>query len=708
MTLRKDLALDLTATQRTNLHSLMHDYLKDDVVIEHFFAHHGAPLDPAELLDGLHAFTSHRELIQSLEDYLAVKRDAADPRFDPLFLPFPSWNPASPIPAEFQDVRLPDNPSPANAPWSTATTGIGPISAITVTGTGPFTIRFTVTPAPALPDQPFVVGGLGVVTGSNNAAFNGNWAITAVGGAPASRWFETTFAANPGAVTVPRGSAAEVRPSPWPNLANVAGPFATLPSQFIPPGLCDPLTVPANATLLWHKCLPPPAVCPPPAPSVTNDIAQWHAAVHDGVGGSMLGSPTTMPFREGAYIFLPWHAYIDEIYWNYQQCPGHGFGPGVGIPGWFGDDSQGGAIDVGKILGTSEWDLVVFHIDHSGAGPNQGFYRIGWQMDGLGNVTDWSQPILISGNDGAGSVGTVTTGAGIALGPIRPGEIDMVVFWVEQDIAGNHAKYQVAWNLGTDGLPQDGWSAVKAIQPDPFASAGGLGIHGAGIALGDISLNGQMDLIVFRVEHPAVGANQGFYRIGWDLVAAVGANAGNVTSWTGDKLVGPGAGLPIPPEPMWFSTQAQGADVTVADTHGDGMRDLIFFYVDHFASPNRGYYRIAYHLDSTTGDPEAEHGFFDQDGHTHGWGRVRAVVNPGPGRYTEMATRPADDAAAARLASLGADSRGAGVAFVQAGLASRPAPAQGDLIFFHLDNPAGPNRGYYRVARSIDGNGEMS
>src|SRR5262245_57534585 len=97
MTLRKDLALDLTAAQRTNLHGLMQEYLTDDVVVEHFFAHHGVPLDPAELLGGLHSFTSHRDLIQSLEDYLAARRDATppDPRFDPDFLPFPAWNPAS-------------------------------------------------------------------------------------------------------------------------------------------------------------------------------------------------------------------------------------------------------------------------------------------------------------------------------------------------------------------------------------------------------------------------------------------------------------------------------------------------------------------------------------------------------------------------------------------------------------------------------------
>ena len=65
----------------------------------------------------------------------------------------------------------------------------------------------------------------------------------------------------------------------------------------------------------------------------------------------------------------------------------------------------------------------------------------------------------------------------------------------------------------------DGWSPV----PDWESWFN----EGAGVAIADISGNGQPDLLVFRVDAVPDGQNAGYYRIGWDIDAA-----GRVTGWS--------------------------------------------------------------------------------------------------------------------------------------------------------------------------------
>ena len=75
---------------------------------------------------------------------------------------------------------------------------------------------------------------------------------------------------------------------------------------------------------------------------------------------------------------------------------GGGWTTPVLIPGWFGNENQGGGITVARLNGTSN-DLIVFHIDNPG-GENHGYYRVGRNIDRLGVVRDgWVDPILIPG-----------------------------------------------------------------------------------------------------------------------------------------------------------------------------------------------------------------------------------------------------------------------------------------------------------------------
>lgn len=90
-----DLNNDLTPAQRQVLVNLMLNYVNDAVVAEH------------PLLDHFdrHLFTHHEQYIRAMEDWLKTNGGAE-------FVPLPKWNPANPIPAEFNVVKARDNGTP--------------------------------------------------------------------------------------------------------------------------------------------------------------------------------------------------------------------------------------------------------------------------------------------------------------------------------------------------------------------------------------------------------------------------------------------------------------------------------------------------------------------------------------------------------------------------------------------------------------------
>ena len=230
-------------------------------------------------------------------------------------------------------------------------------------------------------------------------------------------------------------------------------------------------------------------------------------------------------------------------------------------------------------------------------------------------------------------------GAGIAVVDLNAdGLPDLVVLRVDDPPEENAAYFKVG--LGTDDdLTIGAWTDWTAVPGwESWFN------EGAGVAVADISGNGQPDLLVFRVDAVPNGPNAGWYRIGWNLNAA-----GQVTGWSPWLAV-----------PDWFTWLNAGADVTIADVDGDGVLDLVVLMVDAPDGKNQGYYRS---------------GPLNPDGTVTAW---RGWV-PVPDWYFW-------------------ENQGAGIA-----VADLDADGTPELVVLAVDNPPGQNGGYYSVGWRLDG-----
>lgn len=243
-----------------------------------------------------------------------------------------------------------------------------------------------------------------------------------------------------------------------------------------------------------------------------------------------------------------------------------GWSPWIAVPDWFAWENQGADIAVADLNGDGRPELILFQID-SPEGANQGYYRVGWSLDGAGQVTGgWSPWIAVPD-----WFAWENQGAGIAIADLDgDGRPELVVFQVDAPEALNAGYYRVGWNLDADGQITGGWS--EWMRADWFSWEN----QGAGIAIDDLDGNGRPELILFQIDNPA-DANQASYQIGWDLDAQ-----GRVT----------GGWSPWVPVPGWFSWENQGAGIALADVNGDGRPELLIVFIDHPPAGNQGFYRV--------------------------------------------------------------------------------------------------------------------
>jgi hypothetical protein len=87
----------------------------------------------------------------------------------------------------------------------------------------------------------------------------------------------------------------------------------------------------------------------------------------------------------------------------------------IQVPGWFGNETQGGAIAVADINKNGKPDLDG-PARRQSRRANQAYYRIGWDIDSTGMATGgWTPPIPVPG-----WFGDDTQGAGVAVADMVP------------------------------------------------------------------------------------------------------------------------------------------------------------------------------------------------------------------------------------------------------------------------------------------------
>jgi hypothetical protein len=183
--------------------------------------------------------------------------------------------------------------------------------------------------------------------------------------------------------------------------------------------------------------------------------------------------------------------------------------------------------------------------------------------------------------------------------------------------------------------------------PDWFSTEN----QGGGVAVADLSGNGQQNLVILMVDAPA-GQNRGLYRIGRNL-DATGTATGGWTPWID--------------VPDWFSWENQGAGIAVANLDNDGNQDLVVFMIDNTPAQNQGYYRVGKALD------------------------VNGNVNGGWGPWIPIPDWFSweNQHGSITLADLDGD-------------------GSLELLVIMVDNSAQQNRGVYRIGRKLDANGNIT
>jgi len=289
-------------------------------------------------------------------------------------------------------------------------------------------------------------------------------------------------------------------------------------------------------------------------------------------------------------------------------------------------------------------DLLLFHIANP-AGENEGFYHIGWDMvmhEGrYQGPSDWSEPASVPG-----WFGWENQGAGIAIADIRGSRhLDLVVAHIDNPAHDNRGYYRVGWDLDAHGTARGGWT-----DPIPIPGWFGWESQGAGVAVADLSGSGHPDLVVFHIDN-AVGANRGYYRVGWEL-----DSQGVAARWSD----------PIPlPDP--FADETRTGGIAIADVNGNGRPDLIVFWLNQVPGVSTGYYRIGWDL--------------DENGQaTGGWSTAVRVPD-----------------------MLGDDNRGADIA-----VADLTSNGRLDLVLFYLVGSGGTPYGYLQVGYGLDALGQVT
>jgi Domain of unknown function (DUF1929) len=245
----------------------------------------------------------------------------------------------------------------------------------------------------------------------------------------------------------------------------------------------------------------------------------------------------------------------------------------IDIPKWDSFENQGADLAVTNLDNDQRQDLIVLRVDNP-PGKNQGFYRIGKNIDTSGVVSGgWGNWIEIPD-----WFSDENQGAGIAIADLdKTGRSDLVVFMIDNPPGKNQGFYKVGKNLDADGNVTGGWSNWIEIPDWRFFD----NQYGS-IAIADLDQDGKPELVIFVIDNPG-DLNAGFYRIGKGLDPN-GVITGGWTDWIA--------------VPEWFSWENQGAGLAIADTEKKGVLDLVLFQIDNAIGQNQAFYKIGKNINA--------------------------------------------------------------------------------------------------------------
>ncbi|MFF5179794.1 DUF3892 domain-containing protein [Micromonospora sp. NPDC000316] len=159
-----------------------------------------------------------------------------------------------------------------------------------------------------------------------------------------------------------------------------------------------------------------------------------------------------------------------------QGAISQGWSDAVSVP-WTPGPVQGVGVAVADLNDNLTPDIVVLTIEPAG-GTNQAVYRIGWQLNARGRVTDGWAPAKVVGG---GPLPAAHQGAGIAVMDVTgTRRADLVLFHVANPAQANRGYYRVGWDLDRHGVARQ-WSADAEV-PGWFGWEG----QGAAVAVADL------------------------------------------------------------------------------------------------------------------------------------------------------------------------------------------------------------------------------
>jgi hypothetical protein len=144
----------------------------------------------------------------------------------------------------------------------------------------------------------------------------------------------------------------------------------------------------------------------------------------------------------------------------------------IKVPGWFGDETQGGGIAIADLNKNGIPDLLIFHLDHPDNG-NRGYYRICWDLDSKGEG-NWD-PRINPPIEVPGWFGNDNQGGDIAVADLnRNGIPDLIVFNIDHPDNGNIGYYRIGWDLDSniEALKWDQPVALSGWMGDTSSAAG--------------------------------------------------------------------------------------------------------------------------------------------------------------------------------------------------------------------------------------------